>query len=44
MAKNRKNNDNNAKKPKNKLEASRELTPDLKNCAKPGCKEDNNSR
>lgn len=30
---------NNPKKPKNKLEAARELTPDLRNCAKPGCKE-----
>jgi len=30
---------NNPKKPKNNMEAAREITPDTKNCSKPGCKE-----
>jgi len=30
---------NNLKKPKNNMEAAREITPDTKNCSKPGCKE-----
>lgn len=30
---------NNLKKPKNNLEAAREISPDIKSCEKPGCKE-----
>lgn len=29
----------NPKKPKNNLEAAREITPEIKNCSKPGCNE-----